>query len=287
MTTTPVPPPVLVTGGTGRTGTRLARRLIDLGVPVRIGSRRAPVPFDWHDSSTWAPALDGVRAAYLCYSPDLAFPGVPELIAALGEAAARAGVQRVVLLSGRGEDGARATEDAVQASGPAWTVLRCSWFAQNFSEHFLLGPVRRGRLLLPADGDIAEPFLDLEDLAEVAADALTDERHLNRLLELTGPRLLTLHQVAAELSTATGRPIEFAPCTPQQFATDLAQDGIPAQEALPLAGLFTEILDGRNASLSTDLTRVLDREPTDFTTYATRTAATGIWTTPATQQVRP
>lgn len=285
MTTTSILAPVLVTGGTGRTGARLARRLTERGVRVRIGSRRAPVPFDWHDSSTWASALEGVRAAYLCYSPDLAFPGVPEVIAGLAEAAVEAGVQRLVLLSGRGEDGARAAEDAVRASGLEWTVLRCSWFAQNFSEHFLLGPVRRGRLLLPADGAITEPFVDLEDLAEVAADALTGDRHLHRVLELTGPRLLSLHQVAAELSAATGRPIEFVPCTPEQFAADLGQDRIPAEEALSLAGLFTEILDGRNASLSPDLARALDREPTDFAAYAARTAATGEWAAPVTEEV--
>lgn len=137
-----------------------------------------------------------MRAAYLCYSPDLAFPGVPELMGRFAGAAADAGVQRLVLLSGRGEDGARAAEDAVRACGLEWTVLRCSWFAQNFSEHFLLGPVRRGRLLLPGDGAVAEPFLDLDDFADVASDALTGESHVGQVLELTGPRLLTLREVA-------------------------------------------------------------------------------------------
>ncbi len=281
MTTTTFHAPVLVTGGTGRTGVRLARRLSDRQVPVRIGTRNSPSPFDWHNPKTWAPALRGVRAAYLCYSPDLAFPGVPALIADFTAAAAAAGVQRLVLLSGRGEDGARAAEDAVRASGLEWTVLRCAWFAQNFSEHFLLGPVRRGRLLLPADGGIEEPFLDLDDLAEAAADSLTTDRHVGRVLELTGPRLLTLRDVAAELSAATGRPVEFVPCSVQEFAADLAHDGIPAAEAVPLAGLFTEILDGRNATLTGDLARVLNRQPADFSTYAARAAATGIWAAPA------
>jgi uncharacterized protein YbjT (DUF2867 family) len=285
MITPSVLAPVLVTGGTGRTGTRLADRLTEAGVPVRIGSRGAPVPFDWHEPGTWSPALHGVGAVYLCYSPDLAFPGVPELMARFAEAATGAGVRRLVLLSGRGEAGAREAEDAVRAAGLEWTVLRCAWFAQNFSEHFLLGQVRRGRLLLPADGGIAEPFLDLDDLAEVAADALTGDRHLHRVLELTGPRLLTLHQIAAEVSTATGRRVGFTACTPQEFAADLAADGVPAEEALPLAGLFTEILDGRNASLAPDLAEALGREPTDFTTYAARAAATGIWAAPATAQV--
>ena len=272
--------PVLITGGTGRTGARLVRRLVDRGVAVRIGSRSAPVPFDWHDSTTWRPALEGVRAAYLCYSPDLAFPGASALIADFVEAAEQAGVHRLVLLSGRGENGARAAEDAVRMGGMQWTVLRCSWFAQNFSEHFLLGPVRRGRLLLPADGTIAEPFLDLEDLADVAVDSFTSDRHVGRLLELTGPRLLTLHDVAAELSAATGRQIVFVPCTAGEFATDLANDGIPAGEALPLAELFTEILDGRNSSVSAHLAQALNRAPTDFSTYSSRTANTGLWAAP-------
>lgn len=206
--------------------------------------------------------------------------GASGLIADFAEAARDAGVQRLVLLSGRGEDGARAAEESVQTCGLEWTVLRCSWFAQNFSEHFLLGPVRRGRLLLPADGTVAEPYLDLDDLADVAADALTSDRHVGRLLEQTGPRLLILQNVAAELSAAIGRRIEFVPCTAEEFAADLATDGIPAEDALPLAGLFTEILDGRNASSTRDLARVLDRTPTDFGVYAARTAASGLWAAP-------
>lgn len=277
MNNTKLSLPVLLTGGTGHTGARIARRLADRGVPVRIGSRRADIPFDWNDPVTWRPALSGMSAVYICYSPDLAFPGVPELMAEFAAVARTAGVTRLVLLSGRGEEGARATEDVVRTSGFEWTVLRSAWFAQNFSEHFLLGPVRRGRLLLPADGAVAEPFLDLDDLADVAADALTSDRHVNRLLELTGSRLLALSGVAAELSAATGRPIVFEPSTPEEFAADLALDGIPEEESLPLAGLFTDILDGRNASLLPDLRNALGREPTDFAAYAARTAATGVW----------
>lgn len=281
MNTTSEPAPVLVTGGTGRTGTRIARILASRQTPVRIGTRNSTPPLDWHNPTTWTPVLEGVRAAYLCYSPDLAFPGVVQLISDFSREAAEAGVHRLVLLSGRGEAGARAAEDAVRASGLEWTVLRCSWFAQNFSENFLLGPVRRGRLLLPADGGVAEPFLDMDDFAEVAADSLTGDRHVGKVLELTGPRLLTLRDVADELSAATGRPIEFVPCTAREFAADLAPDGIPAEEALPLAELFAEVLDGRNASLTTDLAPALGRKPTDFTTYAARAAATGVWTVPA------
>ena len=286
MNTTPEPAPVLVTGGTGRTGARIASLLTDRQTPVRIGTRNSVPPLDWHNPTTWAPALHGVRAAYLCYSPDLAFPGVPQLMSDFAGAAAAAGVQRLVLLSGRGEEGARAAENAVRTSGLEWTVLRCSWFAQNFSENFLLGPVRRGRLLLPADGGMAEPFLDMDDVAEVAADSLTGDRHVGKVLELTGPRLLSLRETADELSAAMGRPIEFVPCTAEEFAADLVPDGIPAEEAMPLAGLFAEILDRRNASLTPDLARALGGMPTDFTTYATRTAATGVWAEPVEVSLR-
>jgi uncharacterized protein YbjT (DUF2867 family) len=277
MTTTEANTDILLTGGTGRTGARLAHRLEARGERVRIGSRRAPTPFDWHDPDTWTANLRGARAVYLCYSPDLAFPGALEAVTGLAQRAAESGVRRLVLLSGRGEPAARAAEEAVAGIGVEWAVLRCAWFAQNFSEHFLLGPVRRGRLLLPADAAVGEPFLDLDDLADVAADALVGTEHLGRVLELTGPRLLTMRDVVDELSAATGRRIDFEACTPDEFADDLALDGMAREESLELAALFTDILDGRNASLSPDLERALGRRATDFGAYATRTAAAGTW----------
>ena len=270
----------LVIGGTGRTGRRIADRLRDRGLPVRATSRSQGHPFDWHNPSTWDAALDGVTSAYVCYSPDLAFPGVPELIADFSDRARRLGVHRLVLLSGRGEEGAVASEVALQQAGVEWTIVRSSWFAQNFSEHFLLGPVRRGRLVLPA-GAVVEPFIDLEDLADVATKALLGEIDAGRVYELTGPRLLSMDDVAGELSAATRREIEYVPGTPEEFVADVEADGIPREDAEPLAELFETILDGRNASLTDDLAAVLDRKPTDFSVYARRAATTGVWNVPA------
>lgn len=270
----------LIIGGSGRTGRRITSRLESRGLPFRATSRHTGHLFDWHNTSTWDAALDGATSAYVCYSPDLAFPGVPELIADFSARARTRGVRRLVLLSERGEEGAIASEQALQQSGIEWTVLRSSWFAQNFSEHFLLGPVLRGRLVLPA-GDVVEPFVDLDDLAEVATSALLGEIDAGRVYELTGPRLLSMHDVAAELSAAADRSIEYVPGTPEEFVTDVEADGILRQEAEPLAELFDTILDGRNASLTGDLGEVLDREPTDFSVYARRAAATGVWSVPA------
>ncbi|POH58114.1 NmrA family transcriptional regulator [Arthrobacter glacialis] len=269
---------VLVLGGTGRTGARIVRRLAERAVPTRVASRQGEYPFVWEDRATWDAALKGASSAYLCYSPDLAFPGVVELIAEFAQRARELGVNRLVLLSGRGEEGAQASERAVQTTAAEWTIVRSSWFAQNFSEHFLLGPVLRGRLVLPA-GDVVEPFIDLEDLAELATAALIEDGHANTVYEVTGPRLLSMHDVAAEISAATGRSIDYAPSTAEEFMADLARDGIPRDDTQALAELFEEILDGRNATVTSDLESALGRPCRDFADYARRTATSNVWQT--------
>lgn len=271
MTTT------LVLGGTGKTGSRIAARLRARGVDVRAGSRTGEARFDWTDRRGWAAALHGADSVYLCYYPDVSFPGAAETVDALARAAVAAGARRLVLLSGRGEPDAVPTEDAVRQAGAEWTVLRCAWFAQNFSEHFLLGPVLDGVIALPA-GAVAEPFLDVEDLADVAVAALTGDGHAGRTYELTGPRLLTFADVAAELTRATGRDIGYLPVSAARYAAEATRAGVPAEEIGPLSELFARVLDGHNAHLSDDVERVLGRRPRDFAEYADRTTATGVWT---------
>ena len=127
--TTHQQPPVLVLGGTGKVGRRIAERLTARGVPVRIGARGATPAFDWTNPATWGDVLNGARAVFISYAPDLAVPGASQAIGALTRQAAAQGVQRVVLLSGRGEEEAEAAERLVQQAGIAWTIVRCSWFA--------------------------------------------------------------------------------------------------------------------------------------------------------------
>ena len=269
MTTT------LVLGGTGKTGRRIATQLPH---DVRIGSRSGQPPFDWADDTTWAPALAGVDAVYVSYYPDVSFPDAAPRVTAFGRAAADAGVTRLVLLSGRGEPEAEPAEQGVRDAGVEWTILRCSWFMQNFSEHFLLEPVLEGVIALPADG-VAEPFLDIDDLADVAVAALTQSGHAGRVYELTGPRLLTFADVAAELSAAIGREVRYLPVTPEEYAAGAAAAGIPADEIEPLTDLFVRVLDGHNAHLSGDVERVLGHPARDFTNYARAAAAAGAWGT--------
>jgi uncharacterized protein YbjT (DUF2867 family) len=270
----------LVLGGTGKTGRRVAQRLTALDRPVRIGSRGGEPPFDWNDETTWAPVLDGVHAVYVAYYPDLAFPGAAATIGSFAGLAVRHGVRRLVLLSGRGEAGARASEQALQAAaagaGAEWTIVRASFFSQDFSEHFLLGPVIDGVIALPA-GDVAEPFVDVEDIADIAVAALTDDRHAGQVYEVTGPRLLTFTEVAGEIARASGREVRYQPVSTEAYVAAAIDAGVPAENAVPLADLLAGVLDGHNAYLADGVQRALGRSPRDFADYARCAAASGVW----------
>jgi uncharacterized protein YbjT (DUF2867 family) len=266
----------LVLGGTGKTGRRVAQRLTARGLSVRVGSRSGEPPFDWDDEATWAPALQDVGSVYVSYYPDLAVPGSVAAVRSFAKLAAERGIRRLVLLSGRGEEEAQRAERAVQEVSAGWTVVRCSWFNQNFSENYLLEPILEGEVVLPA-GDVPEPFVDTDDIADVAVAALTEEGHAGQLYELTGPRLLTFAEAIAEISQASGRKIRFVPITVEQYASLLAEQDVPAGYVWLLTYLFSEVLDGRNAYLTDGVRRALGREPRDFADYARDAAATGIW----------
>jgi uncharacterized protein YbjT (DUF2867 family) len=267
----------LVLGGTGKTGRRLVDRLGARGLPVRVGSRGADPAFDWEDRGTWAPALDGVGAVYIAYQPDIAVPGARDTVAALIDAALAAGARRLVLLSGRGEEEAERAEQALIASGADWTVLRASWFAQNFSEGFFRDAMLSGELALPA-GDIPEPFVDADDIADIAFAALTDDAaHVGRLYELTGPRALTFAEATAELARASGRAIAFHRVPADDFTAALAAEGVPADLVWLTNYLFATVLDGRNARPQPGVQQALGRPPRDFAAYVRQAAAAGAW----------
>lgn len=267
--------PILVIGATGKTGGRVAAKLEAEGRPIRRGSRSSSTPFDWESPETWAAALSGARAAYVTYFPDLAFPGAVEKLGSLVETAKDVGVGHLVLLSGRGEHHARLGEEVVRDSGVDFTIVRAAWFAQNFSEGYLRDPILAGVLPMPG-GAIAEPIIDIDDIADVAVAALTEEGHKGRLYEVTGPRLMTFAEMADVLSEATGRTIRHIPISFEDFHANVATAGGDF-----VADVFTaiarETLDGRNAHTTDGVMQALGRPPRDFAEFARSAAKAGVW----------
>ncbi len=266
----------LVLGGTGKTGRRVSERLLAKGRNVRIGSRSAIPFFDWDNEKSWENSLAGVTRVYITYTPDLAMPGATDAIQAFANKAKRSGVERLVLLSGRGEPEAQACEKIVQDSGLEWTIVRASWFDQNFSEGAFVEMVLNGAITLPA-GDQVEPFVDADDIADVAVAALTQDHHTGEVYEVTGPRLMSFSDVAADLSRVTGREIAYINVPHDGFVAEIAESGAPKEVVWMLDYLFATVLDGRNAHLTDGVQRALGRGPKDFADFARQAADTGIW----------
>lgn len=267
--------PILIIGGGGKTGGRVNTLLKARGFSTRPVSRNTTPAFDWTRPEGWAQALDGVSAAYVTYQPDLAIEGATEAIAELCRLARAKGLQRIVLLSGRGEPGAQRAEAVLQASGVEWTIVRASWFDQNFSEGYLIEGVLAGEVALPA-GPVREPFIDIDDIADVVTVALSEDGHANRLYEVTGPRLLTFAEAVAEIAQVTGRPIRYRQITPDEFTAGM-RGAAPDDVIDLLHELFNVVLDGRNSSVTYGVQEALGRPARDFSDYVRKTAATGVW----------
>ena len=266
----------LVLGGTGKTGRRILTRLEAKGIATRIGSRSAVPAFDWNNEANWDDCLDGVDAVYINFAPDLAIPGATDSIQAFVDRAKHHDVKRLVLLSGRGEAEAQACESIVQDSGIDWTIVRASWFNQNFSEGAFVEMVQAGQITLPAE-DTPEPFVDVDDIADVAVAALTEQGHSGEVYEVTGPRLLTFADAAAEISRASRRNIAYVQIPHDAFVAGAVESGAPKDVVWLLDYLFSTVLDGRNASLTDGVQRALGRGPRDFSDYAREIAATDVW----------
>lgn len=274
---------ILILGGKGKTGRRVVEKLTALGyADIRVGSRSETPAFDWENQSTWQEVIEGIETVYITFQPDLAIPSALETIKKFTSLAAENGVSKMVLLSGRGEKEAQLCEQVVMNTAQKWTIVRASWFNQNFSESLFLDPILAGQVALPR-ADAPEPFVDADDIADVVVEALLDDKHHGQVYELTGPRLMTLKQAIAEISQATGRSILFQPLTLEENVSMLRSYQLPESYIWLVNYLFSEVLDGRNANVTADIEKVLGRKAIDFSEYAKATAATGVWH-PASQE---
>ncbi|PWV55163.1 NAD(P)H-binding protein [Nocardiopsis sp. L17-MgMaSL7] len=279
--------PVLVLGATGMTGSRVARRLRERGLEVRSASRSSPWTFDWRDPSTWDRVLTGTRAVYVVqFDPQ---PLTPPFV----ERAVAHGLERIVLLSGRGVDDRDyfpeafesdanfvpthlVGEEAVRGSGLEWTILRPGWFSQNLSEGFLGQEVRSGRMRLPT-GDGAATWIDAEDIAAVAVAALTEDGHHGRTYELSGSRALDLTEVAREISHGLGREVTHTPVTVEEFVSEHVARGWSEEEARDLASALSPIPRGKDTHVSPGVGEALGREPRFFEEFVRDAVDSGVW----------
>ncbi|MEV0736967.1 NmrA family transcriptional regulator [Streptomyces sp. NPDC050549] len=247
-----------------------------------VRAARRAQGLDWADRSTWADTLRGADAAYLVYPSDVGAPDAPGAVGPL----AREAVGLGVLLSSRGEERARPTEEAPRGSGADWRVARAAWFAQNFSEGPLVAGLREsGELVFPA-GDVREPPptasrawevppIDVRDIADVAAVTAGD-RYAGQAVTMSGPRLLSFGEAVAEISAAAGRALTYRAVSARQYGGDPAGFGVPDGEVEFLVELFESLLDGRNSHLSDGVQQVLGREPRDFSEFAREASAAGV-----------
>ena len=268
--------PILIIGKNGKTGARVNQRLHALGYETRAVSRSTTPSFDWEDPTTWASTIKGTRSAYVTYQPDLAVPNAEAAIKEFVRVARKNGLKHIVLLSGRGEDCAQRAEKILQDSGISWNIVRCSWFNQNFSESFMVEGILAGELVLPA-ADTLEPFVDADDIADVAVATLTDSGHRNKLYELTGPRALSFAQCVEQISEALGRPVKYTGIPVDAYISALNEQGAPEDLQWLLRELFTVVFDGRNSKVMPGVEEALGRPATDFKTYVQKTMASGAW----------
>lgn len=268
---------ILVIGGTGKTGRKVVEGLRQQNQTVRIASRNSAPAFNWDDPSSWPMALAGMDKVYIVYYPDLAVPGALEAIEGLTREAKKAGVKKAVLLSGKGEKEAERCEEVVANSGLDYTLVRASWFNQNFSESFFLEPVLAGHVALPMP-DARIPFVDTDDIAEVVVKVLLDDTHNGKTYEITGPRLLTFEETVAEIAAGTGKEIRYQAVTLEEYNSMMKAAGVPDDYIWLFDYLFREVLGNPdNQVVTSDVEKVLGRKATDFKEYVRKTEKTGVW----------
>ena len=268
---------ILIIGGTGKTGRRVAENLKQSEHNLRVVGRKTNPVFDWENPETYDAALKDMDRAYIVYYPDLAVPGARDAIRKLTEKALKAGLDKVVLLSGKGETEAEACEEIVANSGLNYTLVRASWFNQNFSEGAFLEFVQNGTVALPmAEAEI--PFVDVDDIADVVSKVILDDMYNGQTITVTGPQKRTFKEVVGIMAEALDKPIQFIPISIDAFKEGMRQAGLPDSYIWLFGYLFKEVLGNPdNQDVSDDVPKILGRPAKDFETFAKETAATGIW----------
>jgi uncharacterized protein YbjT (DUF2867 family) len=274
----------LVLGGTGRTGSRVAKNLIERGLSARTAARGdADVRFDWDDRTTHGPALSGVDSVYLV-TPVMRVDFAPQVSDFLDLAQA-AGVRHVTYLSAYGVDqlppdwAIRSVElDLLSRTGLTHSILRPAWVMQNFTDDHL--PLVEGLITVPT-GDGTEAFVDAEDIATVAAETLANPgAHAGAQYAPTGPEALTVADVAKVIGDVLGRPVKHNDMDREAWISGAVASGfVPAEYGEMLRWLTGTIASGNGSRPTEDVRKVTGAPPTSVADFAKRNAQA--WTADA------
>ena len=266
---------VLITGGKGKTGRRIASCLRAAGIDIAIGTRTLDGPqdrrFDWADPSS-ASAFNGCDAVYLVAPTDRT-DHLAVMQPLLEEAMAR-GVQRFVLLSSSllesGGPMMGEVHEWLAKNAPEWAVLRPSWFMQNFSEGPHAPTIREEGFIYSATGTGRVGFIDAGDIAAAAAATLTATPPLNADVVLTGPEALSYDDVAKIITEVVGRPVRHLSLEPATLAARFVAQGLPTDYANTLAGMDAHIAAGSEDCTTSAVEQLTGQRPTSFRDFANR-----------------
>ncbi|KAI4244465.1 MAG: hypothetical protein L6R40_002932 [Gallowayella cf. fulva] len=279
------PPAILLTGGTGKTSTRIANFLCTTSFPHILASRSGTLPslypaskaqackFDWQDESTWANPWEiypNIRAVYLV-TPGMIDP-LP-VVKKFVDMAKSKGTERFVLLTASsiekgGPLGGKVHEWLADSAGVEWCVVRPTWFMENLSESLHLPTIRDESKLYSATNEGKLPWVSAKDIAAVAFGALGDEKSHDCDHVIVGSELLSYDQVAETLSSVLGRKITHVKWTEEQICKRLVDMGLPESYAKMLSAMDTRIAKGEEQIQNHEVETVTGRQPLRFKLFA-------------------
>lgn len=268
---------ILVTGATGTIGQALIKQLQTKNADFVAGVRNVEeakkklpsvsnfVEFDFSNSATYEGAVENIDSVFVLGPPIVL--NLEELVAPFLDFLKGKGINRVVYLSALGSENMKlltfhtTLTQKIKDDGFDYTILKPSFFAQNFKNYEWENITERGVVYVPA-GTGKAGFVDVNDIAAVAAAALTEDGHSGKTYEITGPEILGYQDAANLLSEVMGKQIVYPNPTPEEFGATLKQAGAPDFIASYMIDVYSMILNNHVNVLSNHVEEVTGKKPT-------------------------
>ncbi len=270
---------ILITGASGNVGKEVLKQIAQTKNKIRAAFQspgKAAVPsgveiaiVDFNQPETLRAALNGVDRIFLVGPPTAELPALERKAV---DVIRQSGVQRLVKLSAMGGREAifprqhAESEDYIVSSGLPYTFLRPNGFMQNIVTYDA-STINSQNAFYGSEGDGRVSQIDIRDVAAVAVKALTEDGHLGKAYTLTGPEALTNSEIAQIVSKVLGREIRFVNLPPAQLKQALLSAGLPEWNVDALLDLQRLYREGKAATVTQDVERILGRKPTSFAQF--------------------